>query len=67
MSVGNNRRFGGNPAHAGREKVDSEHHVQVGLLYALCEAVKLGQSEISLIFSTASSNTARFILLPSNC
>lgn len=48
MSDDGNARSGGSPALAGREEIDGEHHVQVGLLYALREAVALGQAENAL-------------------
>lgn len=33
------------PVTAGREQMDSEHHIQLGLLYALREAVRAGEDE----------------------
>ncbi len=35
----------GGPGQAGRDEMDGEHHVQLGLLYALREAVQAGQGE----------------------
>lgn len=48
MSSDDNGRYGTDPARASRAEIDAEHHVQVGLLYALREAVALGQSENAL-------------------
>lgn len=45
MATNHGQHFGGNPAQAGRDEIDAEHHVQVGLLYALREAVTHGQAE----------------------
>ncbi|MBL8660395.1 MAG: hemerythrin domain-containing protein [Rhodospirillales bacterium] len=35
----------GGPGVAGREEMDGEHHIQLGLLYALREAVRAGEDD----------------------